>query len=471
MKIKHTYINLASLLFLTFCYLQFIDIPFTSNDSVVYAIIGKGILEHGYLPYSYVFDHKPIFTYYIYAAFSFVYRFEYGYFATLSFICYILIGISLSKLIRNNMSLSFVMAAVSALAIMPFVDFSANTELLYLPLSIMSIALLHNNDNRYFTKIILAGTLASAAVNTNYLAGVFLSLPTLYLLYSGLSVATLKRISLYSVGVVAGCAIIFIPYLFSSVSLINDYFTTQINFLSKYGNISVNDSYWSSVLYFSRYYLYLVPVIVLFSCAVPTGNINNNSKKLLIVATLLLLSSFLAVISPKKEFSHYFAMAMVPIVIFIAFSIKRFPYASVISLIPVILLCYNESSYIHRVAGQNTKTFNEVAKYKLHNLKSIIGNNEVLPMRSSHVPFYYSDIKPSNNIIWNGLSKVMYGSDEAGHFEAEINKKPIFIITSYDFCKNPSELYEQCKKINKEYDKIDSLEWGFGYGYDLYKLN
>jgi hypothetical protein len=40
--------------------------PYVTDDALIYALIGKGVYAKGLLPFSYAFDHKPIFTYYIY---------------------------------------------------------------------------------------------------------------------------------------------------------------------------------------------------------------------------------------------------------------------------------------------------------------------------------------------------------------------------------------------------------------------
>jgi hypothetical protein len=104
---------------------------FTNHDSVIYKIIADGIIEHGQMPYSYAFDHKPAFLYYIYAAFSLIYPFKIGFFAAISLLFYLVSAVIVSFYCYR----SFKNVAGIALAIMffsfPFVDFWQHRDFVF----------------------------------------------------------------------------------------------------------------------------------------------------------------------------------------------------------------------------------------------------------------------------------------------------------------------------------------------------
>ena len=55
-------------------------------DVIIYTIIGDAIFRDGALPYAYVFDHKPVGTYYFYGLFHLIYPLRYGLFTFMAIV-------------------------------------------------------------------------------------------------------------------------------------------------------------------------------------------------------------------------------------------------------------------------------------------------------------------------------------------------------------------------------------------------
>lgn len=437
---------------------KYLPFPFTNHDVVIYKIIGEGILYHGQFPYTYAFDHKPAFLFYIYAIATAIYPFKMGFFVFLSSIFYIVSGAVLSKYADGTYRNTMLYALSVTVLSLPFVDFSGNTEILYNSMILISLYALRSDRGGL---IFISGLVAILSVNTNYLSGVILSLPTLYLLFSDGIHSALRKCIIYSLGVIVGLSVVFVPIIATS-SITENYFGPQISFLSVYGS---EGTYTDTLMHFLPGILlssiFMTPAIV--ACII------NNRRKDAITSLLLFSSVIISMIAPRQMAPHYFAMVVVPICMSLVIINKIRVMGVVIAMSIFSYTFSNDVRTMRRINNDNAVKFREGASAKFDELKRIVDGRKVLSIRSSHVPVYMADIYPVMPFIWNAHTKLVFRDKEEEFFVAELKKSPELVMTSNFYCDKPTSMQRVCSILKNDYTLIYRIEWGFGFGSDLYQ--
>lgn len=437
---------------------KYLPFPFTNHDVVIYKIIGDGILYHGQFPYTYAFDHKPAFLFYIYAIVTAIYPFKIGFFVFLSSVFYIASGAALSKYADGTYRNTMLYALTVTVLSLPFVDFSGNTEILYNAMILVSLYMLRSDRGGF---IFVSGLIAILCVNTNYLSGVILSLPTLYLLFSDGLHSALRKCTIYSLGVILGLVLVFAPIVATS-SITENYFGPQISFLSVYGS---HGTYADTFMHYLPGLLisavFMIPAII--SCA------TNVRRKDGITSLLLFASVAISMIAPRQIAPHYFAMVVVPVCMSLMI-INKTRIIGVVIVMSTFACAYSKDvRTIRQINNSNAVTFRDDASSKYDELKRIIDGRKVLSIRSSHVPVYMSDIQPIMPFIWNAHTKLVFRDKEEDFFVAELRKSPELVMTSNFYCDRPTSMQRVCSIIKNDYTLIYRIEWGFGFGADLYQ--
>lgn len=437
---------------------KYLPFPFTNHDVVIYKIIGDGILYHGQFPYTYAFDHKPAFLFYIYAIVTAIYPFKMGFFVFLSSIFYIASGAVLSKYADGTYRNTMLYALSVTVLSLPFVDFSGNTEILYNAMILVSLYMLRSDRGGL---IFFSGLVAILSVNTNYLSGVILSLPTLYLLLSGGLHSALRKCIIYSSGVILGLVLVFAPIVATS-NVTENYLGPQISFLSVYGS---EGTYTNTLMH----YLPGLLISAVFMNPAIIACVTNVRLKDGITSLLLFASVIISMIAPRQIAPHYFAMVVVPVCMSLVIINKTRIIGVVIAMSIFAYTFSDEVMTMRRINNDNAVKFREGASEKFDELKRIVDGRKVLSIRSSHVPVYMADIYPVMPFIWNAHTKLVFRDKEEDFFVAELKKSPELAMTSNFYCNKPTSMQRVCSILKNDYTLIYRIEWGFGFGSDLYQ--
>lgn len=463
-KILYWSVEGVSALFIAIAFSYYFGYAFTNPDSVIYKIIADGIVKHGEFPYSFAFDHKPAFIFYSYAIFSLIYPFKVGFFAALSLVFYLLTGSLISKLASGSFRHALSSSAAVVFFYFPFLDFSGNTEVVYNLYAMVSLCLLYRfRDNARL--VVLSGVLAIFAVNTNYMAGVMLSLPTLFLLMRDGVTSTARSAVLYASGVAAGLAIVLLPIAIQG-SLINGYFHPQIHFLTSYNESS--PGFKATLFYYLPVLLSILiaPVCASFGCL--QWKVPARGWIAFIITTF---SASIALILTGKEGMHYAAIYFAPVAM-LAVAAGKNP-------VPVILACsipFNfyyakNTEYLFDLHNRIETSYTKNKADEFAAMHQLVGNEKVMSVRASHVLFYLSDMIPFHPYIWNGHSKLVFGDKENEYFIKQLESSPKFVLTGNGYCEKADRMIDVCDMIRRDYTKKMSISWAFGYGGDLYQAN
>jgi len=434
---------------------------FTNHDSVIYKIIADGILDHDQMPYSYAFDHKPAFLYYAYAAFSLIYPFKMGFFAAISLFFYFITAALVSfycyRSIRNLAGLTLAVIFFC----FPFVDFSGNTEIIYSSLSIASLLILMKSRNKFI--VAFSGSLAIFAVNTNYMAGIALSLPTVFLLLETGIASTIKRSLWYAAGVVAGLLIVFVP-LQLTVGVMDGYFKPQISFLSAYGSGGI--SYHETFLFFLPVMVSVLLCPVLYAI-VKKGAIG--SRRDIIASALCFAACVLSIMLARKPFMHYSAIFIIPCCVFAVAAGKNALAIIALSALPFNIYYQDLTHSLFKLHERLEASYTKKKEAEFIELHELVGNSKVFSFRASHVLFYLSDMKPYDKYIWLTHRKQIMGDEEPEYVLTKLKENPEFVMTGNGFCKNSGNLKEACEYVESNYTLERSVVWGFQFGGDIYR--
>lgn len=436
---------------------------FTNHDSVIYKIIADGIIKYGQMPYSYAFDHKPAFLYYVYAAFSLTYPFKIGFFAAISlFFYFITASLTSYYCYRNLRNVAGITLAIIFFCF-PFVDFSGNTEIIYSSLSIASLLILMKSKSK--GRLAVAGSLAIFAVNTNYMAGIALSLPTVFLLIDNGIASTAKRALWYTAGVVAGLIIVFIP-LQLTVGVMDGYLIPQISFLSAYGSGGI--SYQETFFFFLPVMASVLLCPILYAI-VKKGAIS--SRRDVIASALCFAACMLSIMLARKPFMHYSAIFIIPCCLFAVAAGKNAFAIIALSALPFNIYYKDLTHSLFDLHKRLEASYTKKKEAEFIELHSLVGNSKVFSFRASHVLFYLSDMKPYDKYIWLTHRKQIMGDEEPAYVLDKLKDNPEFVMTGNSFCKNPGNMKEACNYVESNYTLERSVVWGFQFGGDIYRHN
>lgn len=419
--------------------------PFIDHDTVIYTIIGRDIFENFTLPYGNTFDHKPIFTYYLYGILHLIFH-ENNLFLITGIICCVTSAIILCKKeINDFLTISTFLFITSFLVS----NFSGNTEMLMLPF-ISSYLYFFNSNKSY--KFFIIGGLASILFNINYLAAVIVMPVTIYMFFSYGIKKSIKKISNFILGFFIFSFFIFLPFFLSNQNIF-DYFNSQIQFLSSYSN---SDRLESLFLFLKLTFLFS-PIILLYIFLS-----KRDSDFYLII--LMFLGAFLGSISSGHAFSHYFEPSVIPLSLMFLKLIKTKIPLALISILPVIIVTISFGYKRFSLGFDDKYLVSEKGKADISHINKLTSiDKTALNINSSHIIYLFSNAKNINKYIFPGHVNLMYGSNSDNYFLKQIEKSPHLIMTKIGMCEKRNII---CDEINKKYF-YDSTS-NFSYGYDLY---
>ena len=125
--------------------ISYIISPFTSNDTPFYTIIGRSILQDHVLPYKYIFDHKPFFSFVLYGVWDALMPIKTGMFTLLALCCAAGAATVASSIWKTNRFLVFFILITTGAA---FKMLSGNTGVLQIFFQILVLYLLQKQLSR-----------------------------------------------------------------------------------------------------------------------------------------------------------------------------------------------------------------------------------------------------------------------------------------------------------------------------------
>ncbi|MDU5828121.1 MAG: hypothetical protein E6Z60_14555 [Mixta calida] len=429
-------------------YVNFFN-PYMDHDSVIYAIIGRAI-NNGYMPYTFAFDHKPVFTYYIYAIMHEIYPFKYGLFVALSLVS--LFSISLICCKASGVKLINIPSVMLIFLICSYnlTELSGNTEFIFTALSLVSIWFITKDIN--IKNLAISAALSAASFNTNYLACIGLAPALLFLLaHSGSLRSFIKNLLIYSILFAISNILIVLPiYLFGGKDVFINYFELQKQFLTSYGEKG------------SLPYFFFAKIIVIYSSLIlaliiktTKEGVKNKELSLIIFCAF----SFIGCLASGKDYGHY-AFPFVTSIVFISVCMLRNDRDSFIILIAAPLFI-NLINMTPKLIDNNRKIhYREFIWENSKRIKDITGDAKVMAVKSGHIPFYFGELNTFQPFIWASHTGLIFGNKENQFYNEQIMKKPPFILTYPGICDGSWSGTNFCKNLQAGYKKVLSTYSG-----------
>lgn len=429
---------------LTSVILVYRNLPFIDHDTVIYTIIGRDIFESFSMPYGRTFDHKPIFTYYIYGFFNYILN------KNLYLIVSILCCLSSAFLLcKKSVNAFFVLSSFLILGSTLLSSFSGNTEMLMLPFISASLLLFKTKNALKFLAI---GSLAAILFNINYLASVVMMPVTLYMFYDNDKIKTIKNISYFTCGLLISLFLIFLPFLFSDQN-ITDYFNQQFEFLTSYSS----SNSLSSIIYISKFIFILSPIIIIYIYI-------SKKDQSFYLNILLITGAILGTLASGHGFSHYLVPILIPASLMFLRILEQKKILALITITPLILATI--ASTIQRAPYRidNADWMSNQIKKDIAHLNTLAKeDNTTLNIRTSHVIYLLSEARNINKYVFNGHADMIYGPRADNYYEEQINLNPHLIMTTIGMCDTSNSI---CDSIKEKYRYDSTLN--HAKGYDLY---
>ena len=449
------------------------NVQFVDADTLIYSLVGRGIYQHGIMPYDFVFDHKPFLTYFVYGILDFFSGSNLNIFSVFGALCLMAFSRVLhGKLDGKKLPLSIVFLFLACAYVITMRS-SGNTEVVYVPLSIVAVLLLTLKDSGSVAALAVAALLAAMAFNINYIAAFPLFPALVYALYHSskdLGVF-LKRTAWFGV-----IALAFIVLMLVGVAALGGdleaTFMLQWQFLIGYsdgGAFGIDPGFaaiWAGSM-----------VVVGFQWIPglrPAKHLTSTTRALAIYAVFASVSFLMS----GKYYLHYLFMVAAPAVI--VFALLNFEHIKVRILLPFAVIM--ASLLLLFVSVYDYARYQKIPDAKAHyaQLRAVTEGRLMLSIRNSVVPVYFSHAEPSQPYNWLDHTKIIFGPHEAEYFLAELGQKPMFILTPHAFCQNVKKrddtgFIEVCGSIAGSYDLLQSttgltgLAGRYIQGYDLYQ--
>jgi preprotein translocase subunit SecE len=433
--------------------------PFVTDDALIYAVIGKAIFTKGLLPFTYIFDHKPILTYYIYGLIALAgpdYLPKWQIFSVIVYAMSAWLTREAAK--QESWWVHFLVIVGLSLQSMRF---SGNTELIFSPLTVLAVLLILRSASVYTT--FWAGVLVGLSININYLSAVGAGPAILYAILSRRTSPAmhLSQLAVGFLGVFAAIVVTLLPLAMSDTTSVWDYFAAQRRFYSGYATQDVARPFW-------KYVFEIIPFMVIagicFRCKAGEERTRNAFLIVLVSATIASLIS-------RKNFHYYVYPLVIPTSILWAMSTSRFKRITLIICVLFMAVTsirsyWNDFGPVGKLAA--SYDFTQFRKFK-----SIVGDHPVLSIRGHNAYTYFADVEPAQPLVWPNHAQLFYGPKEDEYFVGYLNKGAEFVFIKEDACtKFLAELTQTCRIVQERYSPVLKIEDASPYRESvLYRLS
>lgn len=423
--------------------------PYVTDDPLIYAMIGKAIYTKGILPFQYAFDHKPLFTYYLYGLIAIAGPDnlpKYQIISVLGFAASAYLTLLISK--KETWSLHFLV--IIGLSV-HYLRFSGNTELFFSPMAALVVwTVLRKNS---MTAFFLAGALAGLAFNMNYLALFSFGPAALYSLYSqqATNAQKLALTANFGAGFLAVFALLLLPLALHDFHLVGDYFAFQYKFIHGYGAQEIGRPIW-------KYLLAALPAVALIASCLPCETSDRRTRNaFVIIAIFALIAGMLT----RKNFTYYLYPLVVPTTVIWALSTYRHKKLAVLICIAALAVM-TAPGVIYEFRQKNVEASYDFSKFR--ELKGIVGNEKVLSIRAHNSIPYFADVTPAQPLVWPNHAQLFYGPKEDDYFNGFLTKGAKFVLLRSDTCAAGHPILpKSCDALASRYTKVMVFNTGGEY--------
>lgn len=416
--------------------ISYLRLPFADQDTLLYTMIGQPLVTQGVLPYGAVFDHKPIGLYAIYGAWNVLLPLSLG-----TYTLFALAAVTIMAALARGWGLDFGRTWLGLVVLgAPFGVLSGNAELAYLPLMFACVICLTQENGRM---VLLGGFLAGLAVEVNYLAAPALLLPIVYALVT--CGQGFRRGGILVLGGVAGLGVPLLPYLFD-LHAARDYFDLQHRYLHHYGASS--GARLKTVCWFALWMGCVSPVLM--------QRVGDRRAGLL---RAWAAGGIVACLASGYPFAHYFLLVLAPVVLMMGLSPAgqggtrwRLLPLGVLSVIGL----YHDTHH-------NVVLARQLAKLDIAALHEAIGNEPVLDIEASHVPFALAHLRSQGRFLFPEHVRRLYGTGSVAYYSHELDHAPRFVIAGRTLCPSSGDMADICRKLADRYVALWDAPGVYGY--------
>ncbi|KAF1022950.1 MAG: hypothetical protein GAK30_00889 [Paracidovorax wautersii] len=434
--------------------------PFADPDVLIYGEIGRAIYERGLLPYEWAFDHKPIAAYYIYGLAAVLLPLHWPQFQILCLLVFLLTAYLTRDLVaRGSYGLHLFLISVLSFK---FLKFSGNTEAIFLLLALASFWALIRMAGR--GGLVASGLLAACAFHVNYLACFVIGPAALFLLATrepgGGWIGFLRRLGFYVLGFLAGWLLVFLPFLLKDPSLIASYFVAQMGFLSGYqSRLDATESV--------KFLSYLLPLLLLlWVCRRPAPGFERLHR----MGWIAWISAWVGTLLSVRFYPHYaFPLAVLAVFLWL---VSEHPRRKVFMAVTVAILALSPIKYGIGMLKSIPEIRQAYDFSPYEQVKAMVGDEPVLAVRASHIPFYYARIVPSQPMIWSDHAAIRYREAEDAYYLSYLNRQPLWVMMARGRCEGAYEMGmpETCHQLRRGYEHVMTLDEKYHDRIDLYRM-
>jgi hypothetical protein len=425
--------------------------PIPTDDVLFYSLIGRAIYEKGMMPFTFVFDHKPLLTYYLYGFYTILFPDDVPKYQVLSIVLYALTA-WLTRAFSRSESWPIHFLVVMGLSI-KFLNFNANTQLFFTPLILISVLLAL--QSRTFLGVFFSGVFSALAFNMNYSAAVIIGPTILYTFYSSgdsLPVQVRKLVQ-YGIGFGVAFLLVLAPLYLKDPQLVGEYFEAQRRFVAGYKK-------WDQPAMLG----FIISALLMFALAAVTFPCQEKDRRVRNIMLVMLLFAFLSTLPPLKFYKYYLYPMVLPLVILYSLSIsvhKRMAMVVVaiglaVVAVPDVLKWFGSLN--------DARSAWDMEKYR--RLKTLVGDEKVLSIRTDPTITYYSGIDMMQPLAWVNHPEIIYGAGQDDYYNAYLQKRPKFVTTMMVMCQPPplqQPTPKVCAALKADYSVVmrfeDSVTW------------
>lgn len=458
--------------------LLFLAIPVEvlDQDETIYALIATELLN-GHLPYSKVFDHKPIGIYYFYAFGQTLFGESFYSIRLMSILMVAIAAFFVSKALKDlELNSSSIVAALAGLlcTLLGMIGFSGNTEVFLTAIACVIfwnyIRLLTKFSNVHFLHCFTIGGLVAVGFSVNYLFSFFGLFSYLAFIASSLLlkkhsiVYLLKSSAFIFFGFLILNLLVYLPFILDALkggSQFQNYLKEQQTFLSLYGNPIIKR------VILEKLYIWFVPFLyIIFSAFY---SIKSQQKNIQITAFFFIgffVATLVSASVSKTFFNHYWALSSTAIAIGSAIAFEhikdRFQLFSLSSAYAValclVLTLGSEKVINHHLNSGEAKDTHRAFNF----IRSQISSKEpVANINASSVYSYVGNLNVNQKYLFSDHVSLL---EKGGHLSSDnyfytlLENNPSFVLTTPSHCSTQNENIETCKRLIQNYDLVASFE-------------
>lgn len=436
--------------------------PLKDHDPLIYVLVGKGIYQHGLLPYDFAFDHKPLLIYFFYGLLSFLDVHLYVFQAASAVLLAVSALLVWRLFLDRSLGLPLVLFVVAAFAV-GSVGYSGNSELLFVPFELVAIHFaLRSRDRSGY--LLLSAMAAVAAFNINYVCGVALFPALVFSLWtSSRSVpAFAARLAAYGLACILLMGALLLAAFIGGMDVAR-YFDLQRRFLTGYAS----ETGAPDAVYLAKLAILAAPgLLALFPVFEPA---RRNAARAL---ALLLLGSAATLFLSGKFFPHYLYTLAAPAAVIVLMVDYRsnLRYGLLCVAVTLVSLAYVAKFVSYR--GGEAYVMDDFLRPYLQ-ISDIVGTEKVMSMRAPIEPLYYSGATPFQPLVWMDHAEIIHGAGEDGYYRARLAEAPVFVMTDDGWCAAGGRDWASCEALADGYARVlrSAGDGGLQTGYELYRRN